>query len=76
MKKQMNSENFKNPKWHDRETYQDTRVRISRELAEFCDDNFNFEKYGTYREFLSELLERKLKKLHKEMKAKRIAVLE
>ena len=72
----MNNENFKNPKWHDRLKYQDTRIRISRELAEFCDGNFNFEKYGTYREFLSELLERELKKLIEAMKARKIAVLE
>ena len=67
--------NFKNPKWYDRETYQDTRIRISRELAEFVDGHFNFEKYGSYREFLSELLEQRLTKLYAQVKAKQIKVL-
>ena len=68
-------ENFKNPKWYDREKYQDTRIRISRELAEFVNGYFHFEKYGSYREFLSELLEQKLTKLYAQVKAKQVKVL-
>jgi hypothetical protein len=59
---------FQNPKWHTPQ-YQDTRIRISRELAEFAEDYYNFEKYGSYRELISEIVERELKKMFEQVKA-------
>jgi hypothetical protein len=69
-------ENFIQEKWLNRAKYKQVRIMVNRELGEFADGYFNFKKYGNYQEFLSELVERELKRLFEEVKAKRITVLE
>ena len=58
-----NAEHFKNPKFHDKNKYKTTQIKIDSELSEFVKGYFNFTIYNSYQEYLSELLERTLKQL-------------
>jgi hypothetical protein len=74
VKKHMNNENFLNPKWANSEKYQDSRIRIKRDLATFAKEYYNFEKYGSYRELLSEIIERELLKMFETVKANPVKI--
>jgi hypothetical protein len=76
MQGEKSMENFIQEKWLNRAKYKQLRIMVDRELGEFAEGYFDFNRYGNCQEFLSELVERELKRLYEEVKAKRITVLE
>ena len=72
----MNAESYKDKKFHDREKYKEIRIMVDRELCDFADGYYNFEKFNSYNECVSVLLERALKELYEKAKAKEIKVIE
>ncbi len=72
----MNAESFRDKKFHDRAHYKEIRIMVDRDLCDFVDGFHNFEKFNSYNEYVSVLLERALTELHEKAKAKEITVLE